>query len=362
MIAFVYLVLIEVFLLGILILLLLRLFSFAMSAEQEVTRLLSGSGDDLASKALLSLDLAKQEVIRMLSATGSSVLQLCTSIESARSKQEVKAAFTQFNLVIRIFLKAAPNAEHDSLVRDSLCSVGLSDRLELLLQSAASVPEALSQYKTLVVTDLAEVLRVEATLSHLDDERDDELLLRLLPQPSPPHVEEVKIMDDATQSVAAVNRPSRKRGFSDIGGLASIPKKSTIPALASITRMQELVDLGCASKKQALLTREKLRSGIHDPRGLLSMIGSSTNALERAKKLELLKSAGFGFDQNKKSPGKTSFADRCIMAMTRLELGLGGHALSDTLLFGAKVLSTPGALSPKNIVDIENNIVDGKTT
>ena len=226
-----------------------------MSAEQEVIRLLSGSGDDLASKALLSLDLAKQEVIRMLSATGSSVLQLCTSIESARSKQEVKAAFTQFNLVIRIFLKAAPNAEHDSLVRDSLCSVGLSDRLKLLLQSAASVPEALSQYKTLVVTDLAEVLRVEATLSHLDDERDDELLLRLLPQPSPPHVEEVKIMDDATQSVAAVNRPSRKRGFSDIGDLASIPKKSTIPALASITRMQELVDLGCASKKQALLTR-----------------------------------------------------------------------------------------------------------
>ena len=51
-----------------------------------------------------------------------------------------------------------------------------------------------------------------------------------------------------------------------------------------------------------------------------------------------------------------------IEATTRLELGLGGHTLSDTLLFGAKVLSSPGALTPKNIVDIENNIVDGKTT
>ena len=51
-----------------------------------------------------------------------------------------------------------------------------------------------------------------------------------------------------------------------------------------------------------------------------------------------------------------------IEATTRLELGLGGHTLSDTLLFGAKVLSSPGVLTPKNIVDIENNIVDGKTT
>ena len=110
------------------------------------------------------------------------------------------------------------------------------------------------------------------------------------------------------------------------------------------------------------MTREKLRSGIHDPRGLLSMVSSSTNALERAKKLEILKSAGFVFNENKKSQGKASFSDKLIMATTRLELGLGGHTLSDTLLFGAKVLSTPGVLTPKNIIDIENNIVDAKTT
>ena len=92
------------------------------------------------------------------------------------------------------------------------------------------------------------------------------------------------------------------------------------------------------------------------------MVSSSTNALERAKKMEILKCAGFVFDENKKLPGKTSFADKLQTATTRLELGLGGHALSDTLLFGAKVLSTPGVLTPKNISDIENNIVGSKTT
>ena len=110
------------------------------------------------------------------------------------------------------------------------------------------------------------------------------------------------------------------------------------------------------------MTREKLRAGLHDPRGLLKMVGSSTNALERAKKMEILKSSGLMFGVNKKSEGKTSFSDKLNMAKTRLELGLGGHALSDTLLFGAKVLSTPGLLTPKNMLDIENNLVGGKTT
>ena len=141
-----------------------------------------------------------------------------------------------------------------------------------------------------------------------------------------------------------------------------MPKMSSVPALASLSRMQQLIDQGSVSKKQALLTREKLRSGLHDPRGLLQMVDSSTNALERAKKREILKSAGFVFDQNKKSQGKVPFADRLQMARTRLELGLGGHTLSDTILFGAKVLSTPGILTPRNISDVESNIVDAKTT
>ena len=165
--------------------------------------------------------------------------------------------------------------------------------------------------------------------------------------------------DDGARLLADI---ARKRGFADVEGDLSIPKKSKIPALASLSRIRELVDHGCTREKQALLTRQKLRSGLHDPRGLLKMVGSSTSALDRAKKMEILKSAGVVFNENKKSQGKTSFDDKLNMATTRLELGLGGHALSDTILFGAKVLSTPGLLTPKNITDIENNMVDGKTT
>ena len=263
-----------------------------MSVNQEVEEELAGAVVSTAARATLSLDLAAQEVKKMLSATSSSMLDLCINIEKATSKDEVKVAFTEFNGVTRIFIEAAPEAEHDRLVRNSLCLAQPSPRLRSFLQSASSVPEALTQYKEFVVTKLAKVIRAQRVLRSLDGVNDDELLLRLLPEPTSPVSDSEQQAVDVAQLLGDADVSSRKRSFSAIDGPQAVLKKSTIPALASLSRMQQLVDHGCASKKQALLTREKLRSGMSDPRGLLRMVSSSTNALERAKKLEILKSAG----------------------------------------------------------------------
>ena len=125
-------------------------------------------------------------------------------------------------------------------------------------------------------------------------------------------------------------------------------KKSKVPALASIAQVALTDELHNTPKKKILMTREKLRSGLHDPRGLLNIAGSSTNALERMMRLELLKSAGVEFESKKSS----SFSEKLNAAIARLDLGLGGQSLKDSLLFGAKVLSLPRVLSPKNICDI----------
>ena len=330
-----------------------------MSVAQEVADVLSGTAEDSTVRARANLDLAQREVNRMLSVANSSVFDLCMNIENARSKATVKAAFTQFNASIRFFLEAAPDAEDDTLVRDTLCATRVSERLEELLRSSSSVEEALREYKVGVVTELAGTIRAQEAKCQVDNKQDDELLLRLLPEPTSPLSDLEHGPGDVGASTEVSIASSRKRGFADI---SSSPVQGSSPPLASFARMQELVDHGCVSKRQALLTREKLRAGMHDPRGLLKMVGSSTNALERAKKMEILKSAGFMFGDNKKSQGKISFADKLNMATIRLELGLGGHALSDTLLFGAKVLSIPGFLTPKNVLDIEHNLVGGKTT
>ena len=91
---------------------------------------------------------------------------------------------------------------------------------------------------------------------------------------------------------------------------------------------------------------------------MLDLSDSSTNDLERKKRLELVNIACVGYDTKKNS----SFSEKLNAVIARLDLGLGGQSLSDSLLFGAKVLSAPRSLSQKNISDIEYNVVDGKTT
>ena len=152
---------------------------------------------------------------------------------------------------------------------------------------------------------------------------------------------------------------TRKRPSSELDVLARIPKKkSRIPALASVELVSAEGSEVTAPKKKVLMTRERLRKSMHDPRGLLDLTASSTNALERTKKLELLKNAGFGFNPQ----GNKSFSDKLNAARLRLDLGLGGHSVGDSLLFGAEVLSSPNSLTAKQISNVENNLVDGKTT
>ena len=82
-----------------------------------------------------------------------------------------------------------------------------------------------------------------------------------------------------------------------------------------------------------LLTSKKLRSGLHDPKSLLNLARPSINALDRTKSLELVTGAGWNFSSN--SSG-SSFYDKLNAAELRFNLGLGGHSMRDTQLFGAK--------------------------
>ena len=70
--------------------------------------------------------------------------------------------------------------------------------------------------------------------------------------------------------------------------------------MASVSQLSAIAADEGTQKKRVHVTREKLRSGLHDPKGLLNLVGLSTHALEKTKKLELLKSSGLLFNlQNK---------------------------------------------------------------
>ena len=282
-------------------------------------------------------------------------------MEAAASKEELKKALKRLNGVWSIFLGLDLPAECDLRLVKAISAFNSGARFASFLATASSASEALSGYKEGIMSQLADSIRMREGKKRIVEAMDEALFSRFLPEPSPPRdqadsggVDTLLSGQDLLQKAGKAKRP-----ISEVSQVLVNPaKKSKIPALASVAQVSVVNELQNTPKKKVLMTRETLRAGLHDPRGLLSIPGSSTNALEHTKRLELLKSAGVEF-QSKKS---SSFSEKLNAAVARLDLGLGGQSLKDSLLFGAKVLSLPRALSPKNISDIEYNSVDGNTT
>ena len=87
-----------------------------MSTEEQVDILLSEAEGNTTARAVASLSAATQEVRTILGTSKSSFFDLCANMERAKSKAEVKAAFKEFNAVVRILLEAAPGEQFSELV------------------------------------------------------------------------------------------------------------------------------------------------------------------------------------------------------------------------------------------------------
>ena len=332
-----------------------------MSLEQDVDDILQDQSSGGNGEPDSVLQLAAQEAANIARASGMSLRDICNAVEGAMNKKDLLEALGQFNNLMHIFLEVSSDDMQQSVL-DTLGALPSSDRFRELLATQESLAEAIKIYKSLVAKDLGDNIRRREDFLRASQIQDGELIDSLLPPQSTKEV--VALVQEIPAHVgigqgASLSKKRCVESVIELEEIARIPKKkNTIPALAAVG----IVDSACSttlSPKKTLRTRERLRAGLHDPRGLLNLVGSSTNALERTKKLELLKSAGFCFDEKKRN---ASFSEKLSAATWRLDLGLGGHVEGDTFLFGQKVLSNPGALSNKNVSDIQNNIVDGKTT
>ena len=339
-----------------------------MDARQEIDEMVgepraeeSPEASRVSDKPLL---LATNEVTKLLAMTNDSLGEICNDIEGATSREACREAFRRFNEIVRMFLVSAPDPCDNDQICEAILSLEPSEHLGAMLQSHLPLQDAIKDYKTSILKALAVSLSRSVAAKVVSEEQDDDLFDQFLPEHST--MAAGPLSSDAGQSFAGIVHPaspvSRKRCSSEIADNPSPQvilkkKRSSIPALASLCELSGGSDLGGAAKKRTLLTREKLRAGIRDPKGLLDLTGPSTSAIDRTLQLELLKSAGYDFSNKCKS-----FSDRLHAATLRLELGLGGHSMADTLLFGASVLNSPGFLSKKNILDVENNVVNASTT
>ena len=293
---------------------------------------------------------AVKEANALFQASHDSFEAICAEIEGAVSQAALRVAFGRLDRVTRIFFEVDTADVHGKALHDALSSFKLSVRLTSFMKSTSDPREALLNYKRAVIQSLAAAVKRKQEQALVDEKLNDKLFAQFFPEEKP--------VVDPTIPVR-----TRKREGLDVveeADLSRIPKKKTrfLP-VADLQPITTGDGSGTSVKRNVLLTREKLRAGLTDPKGLLDLVDSSTNALEHTKWLELRKTSGM---LNSFSNKSKSFANRLNAAKLRLGLGLGGHTTADSIVFGAKVLSCPGFLSNKNISDIENNVVDGKTT
>ena len=194
-----------------------------MSAEQEVKDIIAQAAVAPSAKAKENLERAHKEVSQLMRSSGSSLVEICAKAETAFTRDDAMAAFKEFNLISRIYLHAAPVPEDDPLLRSTLRTAHLSDKLMAAIGSAATVRKGIREWKVGILQRLALVLQKRQALQLQDDEMDEELFSTFLPEPTSP------LLDSDTLG----ERVSKKRNISAISSLTSIPKKPRLPEIAS---------------------------------------------------------------------------------------------------------------------------------
>ena len=78
-----------------------------------------------------------KEVQILLGATNDSLQAMCRRVEEAQTRDDVKAALRQFNRIMKIFMDMVADDTYDHLVRQAICDMGVTQRFQELLISAA---------------------------------------------------------------------------------------------------------------------------------------------------------------------------------------------------------------------------------
>ena len=241
-----------------------------MSLEQEVSEVLPVVASSTSQEAVETVNLALLEVYRLLSITNDTFHGVCLEVEAATSKDADNKALRRLNGIIRMFLGAAPAPEHDGLIRKALGSLPLGKKFALFIVFEITVREAIKEYKSSILRDLAITIRRRKEQMRQDDELYRQLFSQHLPEPT----SHLSYLDGNSEAkVHKVAHVSKKRSIQAVTDILSIPKKGRIPDLATLAQVIEENWDWVFSKKKILVTRERLRTSMNDPKGLLDLVG-----------------------------------------------------------------------------------------
>ena len=108
---------------------------------------------------------------------------------------------------------------------------------------------------------LAAAIRKRVGKKRIIDEMDEVLFSRFLPEPSPLCDKAISIIRQRYFGAGTFTAVCPgKRAIADVEQLQKIPKKSKVPALATVAQVTSVSALRITPKKKVFMTREKLRA------------------------------------------------------------------------------------------------------
>ena len=149
-----------------------------MTMQSEVKDLLQESenvGGSFTSDVEAVFSLAELEVRKILQVTNSSLPALYQEIESASTRDTMKAAVLRLKSIMRFFLELTPAEKYNDLTLKAIRTLGVSKRLEDCFTKSLTVAQSVDNYLIAVIKDLGTLIRREQTQRELAVSKVDEL-------------------------------------------------------------------------------------------------------------------------------------------------------------------------------------------
>ena len=164
-----------------------------------------------------AIHLATERVQELLCENGTSLTNLCQLIERSENENDLKIAFARLNDIMWKLSLFAPLTEQKGIIFQALKELKYSEKLGFYLNSALTPHEAINEYKTVVVQELAARIRKLENFNHRNKKFEDDLFATYLPRSYSRTLElEGKVKGQLEDLCQSLIPPRRKRSFSKI--------------------------------------------------------------------------------------------------------------------------------------------------
>ena len=154
-----------------------------MSIEEEVNNIVNdGSYGELKDESVSEVPSGQMvseallEVSTFLSATSGSLDIVCARVEEAADRASLRKALRTFNECLAMLKEAIPANAEGHVILEAFEALPLSTQFKELLSSCQDLAEVITAYKSLVIRNLATLLRRNKERLRQSEEQDDELL------------------------------------------------------------------------------------------------------------------------------------------------------------------------------------------